>query len=915
MKRNLLKATLLTAILLMATSTSWGQTKKMSAEVEAKIAARTQITNLPTLYITISDVNLDNIDNELFKTRISGGNDIADYHNATITLVGGTGTMEDFTDDVQIKVRGNATSSLAKRPYRLKFAKQHKHDLLGRGYTKRNWVLFANAYDHSNIRNAITYHIAQYVGMPFCPGYQFVDLVFIDQNGKTDYRGLYQISDHVEVGSNRVDIDEDNDWMIEYTSREDQMDAPCFTASGDAPPFITNVKNPDTDGWLSTSVDSLLNEIKTWETNWYKGFLSWYSDAWEDNNDTESLVNFYIGTDITGDYDGFFAIKGHVTNSDKKFHWGPIWDKDLAFNNCNKIWGTGVQLAETFDNGQVKGIFNGLHSSATFVEKVYQKVNRLVGNGLYTNLCNDIDAIASSIEQSFPLNSYRWSDENGNETNWGLESQGIGSSHMTLSDHKTQIKSFLSEMIPLLQTSVTGWRTDLLNSKIRITYNPEAEWTNTGLFHDPWNSSANLYKYADVSTINRTLTGGSWNTFCLPFDATEEQITAALGCSYELATHTSMNADGVTMEFSKLSDKSIKAGYPYLIKPASNVSNPTFSDVVVYRNADDTQGYNGDAVTFDNIHYFYGTLFTGTNIDTSTDYVFTDDVYDSYASMVNATSESIKGSRAFVRVNFGSVKFHIEGEEEETINDLTFDMANTDAATYENYIGENVNLTMQNRGNLYADGWCTICLPFTMTKKNFEAAIGMETKLREVDTATGSIINFKKLTDDAVTGKKVMYAGVPYLIMIDPEVGLQTTASTVNLDDVTFENVKIEATEGVSVDAGSGYAYVGTLKATTLATDGTNMFLGAADKLYKPYADVSKNSPLSGGKAYFVIPANTTNVKMVIDGKDEEFSAIKNVEVANADGQVYNLNGQVVKMKLNELPHGIYIVNGKKFVK
>jgi len=156
MKRNLLKATLLTAILLMATSTSWGQTKKMSAEVEAKIAARTQITNLPTLYITISDVNLDNIDNELFKTRISGGNDIADYHNATITLVGGTGTMEDFTDEVQIKVRGNLTSAHSKRPYRLKFAKQHKHDLLGRGYTKRNWVLFANAHDHSNIRNATT---------------------------------------------------------------------------------------------------------------------------------------------------------------------------------------------------------------------------------------------------------------------------------------------------------------------------------------------------------------------------------------------------------------------------------------------------------------------------------------------------------------------------------------------------------------------------------------------------------------------------------------------------------------------------------------------------------------------------------------------------------------------------------------
>ena len=64
-----------------------------------------------------------------------------------------------------------------------------------------------------------------------------------------------------------------------------------------------------------------------------------------------------------------------------------------------------------------------------------------------------------------------------------------------------------------------------------------------------------------------------------------------------------------------------------------------------------------------------------------------------------------------------------------------------------------------------------------------------------------------------------------------------------------------------------------------------------------------------------MVPANTSNVKMVIDGKDEDFSAIKNVEIVRADGQVYNLNGQVMKMKLNELPPGIYIVNGKKYVK
>ena len=110
----------------------------MSAEVEAKIAARQQITNLPTIYITIPDINLNNISNELFKDRQTN---TAEYHNATIKLVGGTGALEDFEDDVQIKVRGNSTADPQKRPYRLKFAKDekdangtvvktHKHDCL-----------------------------------------------------------------------------------------------------------------------------------------------------------------------------------------------------------------------------------------------------------------------------------------------------------------------------------------------------------------------------------------------------------------------------------------------------------------------------------------------------------------------------------------------------------------------------------------------------------------------------------------------------------------------------------------------------------------------------------------------------------------------------------------------------------------
>lgn len=137
---------------------------------------------------------------------------------------------------------------------------------------------------------------------------------------------------------------------------------------------------------------------------------------------------------------------------------------------------------------------------------------------------------------------------------------------------------------------------------------------------------------------------------------------------------------------------------------------------------------------------------------------------------------------------------------EVVIEDLTFDV--NDGAASEEKVGGTYNITLKNRGKLYADGWCTICLPFTITKKNFEAKIGPDTKLRGLASIQGTSFIFDKVDD------KTLHAGVPYLIMIDTP---NTTETTVNLDDFTFENTKLETKEGASVSPKEGYAFVGIL--------------------------------------------------------------------------------------------------------
>lgn len=66
-------------------------------------------------------------------------------------------------------------------------------------------------------------------------------------------------------------------------------------------------------------------------------------------------------------------------------------------------------------------------------------------------------------------------------------------------------------------------------------------------------------------TINRSMKSDKWNTFCVPFDLTSEQIVATFGEGTEVRKY--VGANGNVLTFAKATD--IEAGTPYLIKPAT----------------------------------------------------------------------------------------------------------------------------------------------------------------------------------------------------------------------------------------------------------------------------------------------------------------------------------------------------------
>ena len=114
-----------------------------------------------------------------------------------------------------------------------------------------------------------------------------------------------------------------------------------------------------------------------------------------------------------------------------------------------------------------------------------------------------------------------------------------------------------------------------------------------------WNGSV-----ADVTLQGRTLTkDGNWNTLCLPFSLTEEQIAASplAGATIkEMATTSNLDANGVlTLNFSTVT--AIEAGTPYIIKwttTGDNIVNPTFSGVTISSTTPTAVVSNDKKVTF-----------------------------------------------------------------------------------------------------------------------------------------------------------------------------------------------------------------------------------------------------------------------------------------------------------------------------
>lgn len=295
---------------------------------------------------------------------------------------------------------------------------------------------------------------------------------------------------------------------------------------------------------------------------------------------------------------------------------------------------------------------------------------------------------------------------------------------------------------------------------------------------------------------------------------------------------------------------------------------------------------------------------------------------------------SVKPGKTYYLYNFGSkIGFYgfsfKKSATEPKVDEFTFndDQTNTITATEAGHVAKvTVNRSME------AGIWTTCVLPFSLNVHQVDAIFGDTYK-------SGNVNGTQILYFDRVEGNKVFFVrhayntivvNKPFLIKPSKKVESISTAAAKEYPYVTIEATKNENGKPDDWCTGNGYTWASSYSNDMTVQEGDG-FISNQDGTFKNF--VGASGTLKGFRGYLKRLGTQTGAKPMmlqvvnssnVDGNNGETTGIEDLiidadgQLMPANGKVYNINGQLVSENANSfqsLPSGIYIINGKKFIK
>ena len=351
-----------------------------------------------------------------------------------------------------IRGRGNSTWGTDKKPYKVKFDK--KQDFFGMGKNK-HWILLANRYDNSLIRNRMTYWLGDEFGLEYTPQCIPVEVVM---NG--EYYGSYLLCEQIRIDENRVNIKDLEDYpdaadypeisggyLLSMSGYEDDNPDNVFQTSRGLNFFIESPAFEDytnetqknyIKGYIQQTEDAIFgNDFKDAEGNKYTDYLDldaaakyWWIQEFSANGDAYGSGSTYLyKKEDEGDQKG-------------KLFWGPLWDFDYV------AWGDldySLSIPTSLDYTMMPW-FDRMRSDTVFADLLKEDWTTL--DSLLTDVTKEgglLDQYYDETKTSWKYDHEKWGayGEEGWGDYWDGESSESSNAPRTYQEEVDQLRAWI----------------------------------------------------------------------------------------------------------------------------------------------------------------------------------------------------------------------------------------------------------------------------------------------------------------------------------------------------------------------------------------------------------------------------------------------------------------------------------------
>jgi hypothetical protein len=255
--------------------------------------------------------------------------DRENYVRGSMTLDPKGSGYAPYSGTIDIRGRGNSTWKYPKKPYRIRL--DTSSPLMGIA-SNRHWVLLANFLDRSQVRSWVAGELGkQATNLAWTPTFRHVEVVL---NG--DYVGVYQLTEHVRIGSNRVAINSmspshtsgselTGGYLLEIDGRLEENNEPGFRTARTVPVVI---KDPDPA--QPEQFNYIRNYVQSFENALFSSQFTDPSVGYRSFVDVGSYIDHYLVQELTRNQDVFWSSTYFYKPRNEKIRFGPLWDFDAS---------------------------------------------------------------------------------------------------------------------------------------------------------------------------------------------------------------------------------------------------------------------------------------------------------------------------------------------------------------------------------------------------------------------------------------------------------------------------------------------------------------------------------------------------------------------------------------------------------